>query len=170
MQDIHNINGRITAPKVRLVGENVEPGIYDTLEALRIAKSRELDLVEIASKMSPPVCKIIDYSKFKYDQKKKAKTIKSKSAKTALKEIRFSPNTSTHDFNFKLRHAIKFLSEGSTVRLYVHFAGRSIAYKERGELLLLQFVKELDEYGKIENMPKLEGRRMIVMVVPKGKN
>jgi translation initiation factor IF-3 len=170
MREMHNINSRITAPKVRLVGDNIEPGIYDTSQALKIAKSKELDLVEISAKMSPPVCKIIDYAKFKYEQKKKAKILKNKNTKTSLKEIRFGPNTSDHDFNFKLRHAIKFLTEGFTVRVYVQFVGRAIVYKERGELLLLRFVKELDEYGKIENMPKLEGKRMSINIIPKSKN
>lgn len=167
MADIHKINSKITARAVRLIGDNVVPGVYDISKAMSMAVSKGLDLVEISSKADPPVCKIIDYSKFKYEQKKKSKVTKSN--RLSVKEIRFSPNTSDHDFNFKLRHAIKFLNDGSTVKLYVQFIGRAITYKERGELLLLKFVKELEEYGKIDSMPKLEGKRMLVMVTPKSK-
>jgi translation initiation factor IF-3 len=126
-----------------------------------------LDLVEISPKADPPVCKIVDYSKFKYEQKKKQKEIKSKAHKTVLKEIRFGPNTDDHDFNFKLKHAINFLKEGAKVKAYVHFVGRTIVFKERGEILLLKFAQQLEEFGKVEQLPKLEGKRMTIFVTPK---
>lgn len=132
-----------------------------------MAKDQNLDLVEISPKAEPPVCKIIDYSKFKYDQKKKQKEIKSKAQKTVLKEIRFGPNTDDHDFNFKLKHAINFLTEGAKVKAYVHFVGRSIVFKERGEILLLRLAQELEEYAKVDQLPKLEGKRMFLMLSPK---
>jgi translation initiation factor IF-3 len=128
-----------------------------------------LDLVEISPKADPPVCKIIDYSKFKYEQKKKQKEIKAKAQKTVIKEIRFGPNTDDHDFNFKLKHAIKFLSEGAKLKAYVHFVGRTIVFKERGEILLLKFAQALEEYGKVEQLPKLERKRMYVILAPKSK-
>ena len=128
-----------------------------------------LDLVEISPKADPPVCKIIDYSKFKYEQKKKQKEIKAKAQKTVIKEIRFGPNTDDHDFNFKVKHAQNFLNDGAKVKAYVHFHGRTIIFKERGEILLLRFIQELEDYGKLEQMPKLEGKRMIVILAPKGK-
>lgn len=128
-----------------------------------------LDLVEISPKADPPVCKIIDYSKFKYEQKKKQKEIKARAQKTVVKEIRFGPNTDDHDFNFKTKHALNFLKDGAKVKAYVHFVGRTIVFKERGEILLLRFIQELEEYGKIEQMPKLEGKRMTVILSPKGK-
>jgi len=137
------------------------------VEALKIAEDQGLDLVEISPKADPPVCKVIDYSKFKYEQKKKQKEIKAKTQKTVLKEIRFGPNTDEHDFNFKLKHAIKFLSDGAKVKAYVHFVGRTIVFKERGEILLLRFAQELENYGRIDQLPKLEGKRMIMMVSPK---
>lgn len=126
-----------------------------------------MDLVEISPKADPPVCKIVDYSKFKYEQKKKQKEIKSKAHKTVLKEIRFGPNTDDHDFNFKLKHAINFLKEGAKVKAYVHFVGRTIVFKERGEILLLKFAQQLEEFGKVEQLPKLEGKRMTIFVTPK---
>lgn len=143
--------------------------MYRTDEAIKMAQEMKLDLVEVAPKAEPPVCRIVDYSKFKYEQKKKQKELKSKQHKVVVKEIRFGPNTDEHDFNFKLKHAQKFLEEGAKVKAYVHFAGRTIVYKERGELLLLKFVEALDEVGKIEQMPKMEGKRMIIHVAPKKK-
>jgi len=134
-----------------------------------MAKELSLDLVEISPKAAPPVCKIIDYSKFKYEQKKKQKEIKAKAQKTVVKEIRFGPNTDDHDFNFKLKHGMNFLKDGAKVKAYVHFVGRTIVFKERGELLLLRFIQELEDYGKVEQMPKLEGKRMIVILSQKGK-
>lgn len=151
-----------------MVGENVNIGVYDIREALRIAVDQGLDLVEISPKADPPVCKVIDYSKFKYEQKKKQKEIKAKAQKTVLKEIRFGPNTDDHDFNFKLKHAENFLKDGAKVKAYVHFVGRSIVFKERGELLLLRFAQSLEEMAKVEQMPKLEGKRMSIFLTPKG--
>ena len=142
-------------------------GIYPIAEALKMSESEGLDLVEISPKADPPVCKIIDYSKFKYEQKKKQKEIKAKAQKTVIKEIRFGPNTDDHDFNFKLKHAINFLKEGAKVRAYVHFYGRTIVFKERGEILLLKFAQALEEYGKVEQLPKLERKRMYVIMAPK---
>lgn len=132
-----------------------------------MAQDQGLDLVEISPSADPPVCKIVDYSKFKYEHKKKQKEIKSNAQKTVLKEIRFGPNTDDHDFNFKVKHAINFLKEGAKVKSYVHFVGRSIVYKERGEILLLRFAQALEEVGKVEQMPKLEGKRMYLMLAPK---
>ena len=134
-----------------------------------MAKAESLDLVEISPKADPPVCKIIDYSKFKYEQKKKQKEIKAKAQKTVIKEIRFGPNTDDHDFNFKLKHAMKFLSEGAKIKAYVHFVGRTIVFKERGEILLLKFAQALEEYGKVEQLPRLERKRMYVILAPKSK-
>ena len=150
------------------MGENIATGIYSREEALKIAEAQGLDLVEISSKMDPPVCKVIDYSKFKYEQKKKQKAIKAKAHKVVFKEIRFSPNTDDHDFEFKLNHAIKFLKGQAKVKLYVQFIGRTIIFKERGELLLLKFAQALGEDAKIEQLPKMEGRRMVLIVAPKG--
>lgn len=164
------VNDEITAPKVRLVGDNIpQPGIYPLREALRLAESLELDLVEISAKVDPPVCKIIDYQKYVYQQKKKAKEMKSNASKVVIKEIRFGPNTDEHDFQFKLKHAMNFLQEGSKVKAYVFFRGRSINFSEQGEKLLLRFAVELEEYGKAEQMPKLEGKRMIMMIAPNKK-
>lgn len=172
------INNYIRVPQIRLVGDNldeisevagqkVEPGIYPTRDAQRWANALELDLVEISPKADPPVCRIINYKKFLYIKKKKEKEIKAKASKTVVKEIRFGPNTDDHDFNFKLRHAQKFLEEGAKVKAYVHFRGRTIVFKDRGQLLLLKFLKELEEFGSAEALPKLEGRRMIVVIAPK---
>ncbi|MCY7349728.1 MAG: translation initiation factor IF-3 [Cytophagaceae bacterium] len=154
-------------PQVRLVGENVEQGIYEIAQALAIAQAQELDLVEISPNADPPVCRVVDYSKFKYEQKKKQKELKAKQSKVVLKEIRFGPNTDDHDFNFKLKHALNFLKEGSKVKAYVHFVGRSIVFKDRGELLLLNFAKGLEEVGKLDEMPRLEGKRMSIILSPK---
>lgn len=154
---------------MRLVGENIEAGIYPLREALRIAEEEGLDLVEISPNTVPPVCRVIDYKKFIYEQKKKLKEIKANAAKTVIKEIRFGPNTDEHDFDFKLKHAIKFLEEGAKVRAYVHFKGRAIVYKEHGEILLLKFAQALEEVGKVEQLPKLEGKRMFLTLAPKGK-
>lgn len=161
------INEKITASQIRLVGDNVEQGIYSLEEALKIAKAQDLDLVEVSPTADPPVCRVTDYSKFKYDYKKKQKELKSKTHKVVVKEIRFGPNTDDHDFEFKLKHAIGFLKSGFKVRSYVHFVGRTIMYKERGEMLLLRFAQALEEYGKVEEMPKLEGKRMFLIVTPK---
>ncbi len=150
-----------------MVGDNVEQGIYPLRKALLIAEEEGLDLVEVSAKADPPVCRVIDYSKFKYEYKKKQKEIKAKAHKTIVKEIRFGPNTDDHDFNFKLKHAINFLKDGAKVRAYVHFVGRTIVFKERGEILLLRFAQELEDYAKVEMMPKLEGKRMFLIVAPK---
>jgi translation initiation factor IF-3 len=152
-----------------VVGENIEPGIFQIREALQIADDLGLDLVEISPNANPPVCKVIDYKKFLYEQKRKAKEMKANAAKVVLKEIRFGPNTDEHDFNFKLKHAIKFLQEGNKVKADVFFKGRTILYKEKGEILLLRFAQELEDYGKVESLPKLEGKRMIMMISPKKK-
>ncbi len=161
------MNERINAREVRVVGENVVPDVYSIEQARKIADDAGLDLVEISPNAKPPVCKVIDYSKFKYEQKKKQKELKAKAQKVVVKEIRFGPNTDDHDFNFKLNHAKSFLGDGAKLKAYVHFVGRTIVFKERGELLLLRFAKELEEYGKVEQMPKLEGKRMILMMGPK---
>tara|TARA_Y100000996_G_scaffold402259_1_gene374038 strand:- start:200 stop:664 length:465 start_codon:yes stop_codon:yes gene_type:complete len=152
---------------VRVVGENVKVNIYPINKAQEMAKQQGLDLVEISPNSDPPVCKIIDYSKFKYIQKKKQKSIRSNAQKTVLKEIRFGPNTDEHDFNFKLKHAIKFLESGAKVKAYVHFYGRTIVFKERGEILLLKLAQALEEYANVEELPKLEGKRMFLMLSPK---
>ena len=163
------INDQIRAREVRLVGDNVEPGIYSIQEARAKAEELELDLVEISATAEPPVCKILDYQKYLYQQKKKLKEQKAKSVKVVIKEIRFGPQTDDHDYNFKLKHAIGFLQEGSKVKAYVFFKGRSILFKEQGEVLLLRFANDLEEYGKVEQMPLLEGKRMIIMITPKKK-
>jgi translation initiation factor IF-3 len=149
------------------VGDNVETGIYQLRDALNKAEELELDLVEISPKANPPVCKIMEYKKFLYEQKKKQKEIKAKSAKVVVKEIRLGPNTDEHDFNFKLKHAMKFLEEGSKIKVDVFFKGRSIVYKEKGEYILLRFASELEEVAKVEQLPKLEGKRMIMMLASK---
>lgn len=169
VEEPYRINEKIRSPRVRVVGENVNVGVYPIEEALQMAKGMSLDLVEISPKADPPVCKIIDYSKFKYEQKKKQKEIKAKAQKTVVKEIRFGPNTDDHDFNFKTKHALNFLKDGAKVKAYVHFIGRTIVFKERGEILLLKFMQELEDYGKVEQMPRLEGKRMTVILSPKGK-
>ncbi len=173
-------NTEIRVPEVRLVGDNLEEiskiigrkidtGVYPTHQVLKWAREVGLDLVEISPKANPPVCKIIDVKKFIFDRKKKEKELKAKTAKTVIKEIRFGPNTDDHDFEFKLRHAKKFLEDGAKVKAYVFFRGRTIIFKDRGELLLLRFLKELEDIGSAEALPKMEGRRMIVMISPKVK-
>ncbi|MBK8517561.1 MAG: translation initiation factor IF-3 [Saprospiraceae bacterium] len=176
----YRLNREINVPRIRLVGDNleeiseiahktIEPGIYNTYSALQWAEELELDLVEISPNADPPVCKIIDFKKFIYDRKKKEKELKAKTAKTVIKEIRFGPNTDDHDFDFKVKHAIKFLDDGDKIKAYVQFKGRAIVFKDRGELILLRFLKELEELGAAEELPKLEGKRMIVMISPKKK-
>jgi len=152
---------------VRVVGEEIEAGIYNIKDALEMAEQQGLDLVEISPKASPPVCKIVDYKKFLYERKKKLKESKAKTAKVVVKEIRLGPNIDDHDFNFKLKHAIKFLQDGAKVKVDVFFKGRMIIYKEKGEIVLLKFAQELEEYGKVERLPKLEGKRMIMIIAPK---
>ena len=169
LKDAYRINDRIFAKEVRLVGDNVEQGIYSIRDARAIAEEQELDLVEISPNAAPPVCRIIDFQKFIYQQKKRQKEQKAKSTKVVIKEIRFGPQTDDHDYNFKLKHAMEFLKEGAKVKAYVFFKGRSILFKEQGEVLLLRFVNDLEEYGKIEQMPQLEGKRMIIMITPKKK-
>jgi len=154
---------------VRLVGDNVEPGVYSIDEAIRLADDLELDLVEISPNADPPVCKIVDYQKFLYLQKKKQKEIKAKTTKIVVKEIRFGPNTDEHDYNFKLKHAENFLKDGAKVKAYVFFKGRSILFKEKGEILLLRLAQDLEELAKVEQLPKLEGKRMIMILAPKTK-
>lgn len=155
--------------QVRVVGEGIITGVYSIQEALKMAEEAKLDLVEIASTADPPVCRIIDYKKFVYEQKRKQKEIKANAAKVVVKEIRFGPQTDDHDFQFKLRNAMKFLEDGAKVKAYVFFRGRSILFSDQGELLLLKFANELEEYGKVEALPKLEGKRMIMMIGPKKK-
>ena len=152
-----------------MVGDNVENGVVSIQEALRIADELGLDLIEISPNAEPPVCRVLDYQKFLYQQKKRAKEQKAKQTKVVVKEIRFGPQTDDHDYNFKLKHAISFLQEGSKVKAYVFFKGRSILFKEQGEVLLLRFANDLEEYGKVEQMPLLEGKRMIIMLTPKKK-
>lgn len=166
-EDEHRINDNIRVPKVRVVFEGSEPRILNTREAIDIAKAEGLDLVEIAANADPPVCRIIDYSKFKYEQKKKQKELKAKAHKVVVKEIRFGPNTDEHDFDFKVKHGLSFLKSGFKVKAYVQFQGRSIVFKDRGELLLLKFAQAMEEVAKVEDMPKLEGKRMILMLSPK---
>jgi translation initiation factor IF-3 len=163
----HRINHHIRVPQVRLVGDNVTVGVYSTQEAMKIAQEQELDLVEISPQADPPVCKIIDYNKFLYDKKKKEKEMKAKAKTTEMKEIRFTPNTDDHDFDFKSKHAENFLKEGNKVKAYVQFKGRAIQFKDRGELLLLKFAERLKEVGQLESMPKLEGKRMLAIFTPK---
>ncbi len=151
------------------MGENIEPKVMSINDALSLADEMELDLVEISPNADPPVCKVVDYQKFLYQQKKKQKEIKANAAKIVVKEIRFGPNTDDHDYNFKLKHAINFLEEGAKVRAYVFFKGRSILFKEQGEKLLARFVSDLDDYGKVDQMPRLEGKRMIIILSPKKK-
>lgn len=180
LQAQFRVNDQIRIPEVRLVGDNleeiseaigqkIETGIYPTRRLRDYAYQVDLDLVEISPKANPPVVRIINFKKFLYEKKKKQKEIKAKALKTVIKEIRFGPNTDDHDFDFKLRHARKFLEEGAKVKAYVHFKGRTIVFKERGELLLLRFLKELEELGAAEALPRLEGRRMTVIISPKKK-
>ncbi len=157
----------IRVPNVRLVGDNVEVGVYPTQEALKMAQEQQLDLVEISPQADPPVCKIIDYNKFLYEKKKKEKEMKAKSKSAEVKEIRFTPGTDDHDFDFKSKHAESFLKEGNKVKAYVQFKGRAIMFKERGELLLLKFAERLAEVGQPESLPKMEGKRMLIIFAPK---
>ena len=164
------MNHEITAQQVRVVGENIEqPVVLSIREAMRLADEMELDLIEISPKADPPVCRIADYQKFLYQQKRKAKEIKAKQVKVVIKEIRFGPQTDDHDYNFKLKHAENFIKEGAKVKAYVFFRGRSIVFKEQGEILLLRFATDLEEYAKVESMPSLEGKKMTMILAPKGK-
>src|SRR5947209_9803536 len=163
----HRINHHIRVPQVRLVGDNVTIGVYSTQEAQKIAQDQGLDLVEISPQADPPVCKVIDYNKFLYDKKKKEKEMKAKAKTTEMKEIRFTPNTDDHDFDFKSKHAENFLKDGNKVKAYVQFKGRAIQFQDRGQLLLLKFADRLKEVGQLESMPKLEGKRMLAIFTPK---
>ena len=168
-QNEHRLNNEITAAEVRLVGDDIEPSVVPLSVALRMAQDKEVDLVEISPNAVPPVCRIIDYKKFLYEKKKKDKEQKAKSKQSEVKEIRFTPNTDDHDFDFKSKHAEKFLIDGDKVKCYVQFRGRAIMFQERGELLLLKFAERLAEVGSLESMPKMEGRRMIAIFTPKKK-
>ena len=168
-QDAHRVNDRIFAKEVRVIADGVEPTVYPLAKALELAKEQELDLVEISPNAVPPVCKLVDYKKFLYDQKKKQKEIKAKAQKVEVKEIRFGPNTDEHDFDFKVKHAIKFINEGSKVKAFVFFKGRAIVFKDRGEILLLRMAQALEEIAVVESMPKLEGKKMIMFLTPKKK-
>ena len=165
-EDKHRINRKITTEELRLVGDNVEIGVYKLSQALAIANDQNLDLVEISPKAVPPVCKVMDYKKFLYEQKKREKALKSRAAKVVVKEIRFGPNTDDHDYNFKKKHAEKFLNEGAKLKAFVFFKGRSIIFKEQGQILLLRLAQDLEKLGKVEQMPKLEGKRMIMFIAP----
>ncbi|MBP5136112.1 MAG: translation initiation factor IF-3 [Paludibacteraceae bacterium] len=166
-EDQHRINENIVAKEVRLVGENVEQGVYPISQALDIADRQGLDLVEISPNAAPPVCKVVDYQKFLYQQKKREKEMKKKSTTVVVKEIRFGPQTDEHDYNFKLKHAQEFIRQGCKIRAYVFFKGRSILFKEQGEILLLRLANDLEEVAKVESMPELEGKKMSVMLSPK---
>ena len=168
-QQEHRTNHMIRVPNVRLVGENIEVGVYTTAEAQKIANDMGLDLVEISPQADPPVCKVIDYNKFLYEKKKREKEMKAKSKVSEVKEIRFTPNTDDHDFDFKSKHAENFLKDGNKVKAYVQFKGRAIMFKERGELLLLKFAERLVDVGTLESMPKLEGKRMFAIFAPKSQ-
>lgn len=167
LKNSYRINDQIRSREVRLVGDDVESTVMPTFKALQLAEQKGLDLVEISPNAQPPVCRLIDYSKFLYQQKKRQKELKAKQVKIEVKEIRFGPQTDEHDYNFKLKHAREFLSEGDKVKAYVFFRGRSILFKEQGEVLLLRFANDLEEYGKVEQMPVLEGKRMILFIAPK---
>lgn len=167
-EDSHRVNEKIRGVReVRLVGDNVTQGVYNIHQALEIAEEQGLDLVEISPNAVPPVCRVVDYQKFLYQQKKREKELKAKATKVVLKEIRFGPQTDDHDYNFKLKHAQSFLKEGCKVKAFVFFKGRSILFKEQGEVLLLRFANDLEEYAKVDALPKLEGKRMIIMLSPK---
>ncbi len=167
MKNQYRINEQIRSREVRIVGDDAEAVVMPTSKALQLAEQKGLDLVEISPNAQPPVCRLIDYSKFLYQQKKRQKELKAKQVKVEVKEIRFGPQTDEHDYNFKLKHAREFLSEGDKVKAYVFFRGRSILFKEQGEVLLLRFANDLEEYGKVEQMPVLEGKRMIIFIAPK---
>ena len=166
-EDQHRINENIVAKEVRLVGENVEQGVYPISQAIDIADRQGLDLVEISPNAVPPVCRVVDYQKFLYQQKKREKEMKKKSTTIVVKEIRFGPQTDEHDYNFKLKHAQEFIKQGCKIRAYVFFKGRSILFKEQGEILLLRLANDLEEVAKVESMPELEGKKMSVMLSPK---
>lgn len=167
---LHNVNERIRSSTVRVVGDNLDnPGIYSIADALRMADDLDLDLVEISPNADPPVCKIVDYQKFLYQQKKKQKEMKAKTTKVVLKEIRFGPNTDDHDYEFKMKHATKFIEDGAKVKAFVFFKGRTILFKEKGEILLLRLAQDLEEIAKVEQLPKLEGKRMTMFLAPKTK-
>jgi len=166
-QDPHKINEKITAHEVRLVGDNVEVGVYPLSKALAIADNLGLDLVEISPNAAPPVCKILEYKKFLYEQKKREKVLKAKTTKVVVKEIRFGPNTDEHDYEFKKKHAEKFLLDGAKLKAFVFFKGRSIVFKEKGQILLLRLAQDLEEIGRVEQMPTLEGKKMIMFITPK---
>ena len=169
-EDAHRVNERIRGVReVRLVGENVEQGVYTIERAMAIAENQGLDLVEISPNAVPPVCKVIDYQKFLYQQKKREKELKAKSVTMEVKEIRFGPQTDDHDYNFKLKHARGFIDDGNKVKAYVFFKGRSIMFKEQGEVLLLRLANDLEDVAKVDSLPKLEGKRMIIMLSPKSK-
>ncbi|MDH4404224.1 MAG: translation initiation factor IF-3 [Flavobacterium sp.] len=169
-KDAHRINNLIRGvQEVRLVGENIEPGVFKLSDALRLADEFELDLVEISPNAEPPVCKIMDYKKFVYEQKKREKALKAKSTQVVVKEIRFGPQTDEHDYEFKRKNAEKFLKDGAKLKAFVFFKGRSIIYKDQGQILLLRLATDLEEYGKVESMPVLEGKRMIIFIAPKKK-
>ncbi len=163
----YRVNEQIIAREVRIIGDEIEAAVMPTYKALQLAEQKGLDLVEISPNATPPVCRLIDYSKFLYQQKKRQKEMKAKQVKIEVKEIRFGPQTDEHDYNFKLKHAKGFLSNGDKVKAYVFFKGRSILFKEQGEVLLLRFANDLEEYGKVEQMPVLEGKRMILFIAPK---
>ncbi|MAR42790.1 MAG: translation initiation factor IF-3 [Flavobacteriaceae bacterium] len=163
----HLINDKILAPEVRLVGDNIETGVYTKQKALQMANNLDLDLVEISGKAVPPVCKILEYKKFLYEQKKRDKALKSKTTKVVIKEIRFGPQTDEHDYLFKKKHAEKFLKDGAKLKAFVFFKGRSIIFKEQGQILLLRLAQDLEDFGKVEQLPKLEGKRMIMFINPK---
>lgn len=163
----YRVNEQIHVREVRVVGDDVESAVMSTREAIQLAEEKGLDLVEISPNAAPPVCRIIDYSKFLYQQKKRQKEMKAKQVKIEVKEIRFGPQTDDHDYNFKLKYAKEFLSEGNKVKAYVFFKGRSILFKEQGEVLLLRFANDLEDYGKVEQMPVLEGKRMTIFLAPK---
>lgn len=167
LKDQYRVNEKIRSREVRVVGDNVEQGVYPISEALKMARNLDLDLIEISPNAEPPVCRISDYQKFIYQQKKRQKEQKAKSVKIVVKEIRFGPQTDDHDYNFKLKHAKNFLEEGAKVKAYVFFKGRSILFKEQGEVLLLRFANDLEDYGKVEQLPQLEGKKMIIMLAPK---
>ena len=163
----YRVNEQIHVREVRIVGDDVESKVYPTWKALQMAEDKGVDLVEISPNAAPPVCRLIDYSKFLYQQKKRMKEIKAKQVKVEVKEIRFGPQTDDHDYNFKLKHAQEFLEDGNKVKAYVFFRGRSILFKEQGEVLLLRFANDLEDYGKVEQMPVLEGKRMTIFISPK---
>ena len=163
------INEKITAHEIRLVGENIDVGVYKLPHALSIAREQGLDLVEISPKAVPPVCKILEYKKFLYEQKKREKSLKSRASKVIIKEIRFGPQTDDHDYEFKKKHAEKFLRDGAKLKAFVFFKGRSIIFKEQGHILLLRLAQDLEEWGKVEQLPELEGKRMIMFIAPKKK-